>query len=156
MNLFLLRSTASRLQISIISNYSYHKYLNPFIFPCSKETLREKSLYLEFSGSYFLAFRLNTEIHSRIQTEFVKIRTRKSPNTGIFYVVRITDHIFVTIIIKIIILSWNIKVQITVFTINCLRSVCDAGFRKKLQIKIPRVFKFSRWFKTKFSESLLK
>ena len=146
MNLFLLQSTASRLQLFIISNYSYHKYLNPFIFLCSKETLREKSLYLEFSG-----FRRFTLVFSpnawKYGPEKVRIRyfLRIENHCHYHYEDHYSQYRY-----------WNIKVQITIFTINCVRLVCDAGFRKKLQIKIPRVFKFSRWFKTKFSESLLK
>ena len=43
-----------------------------------------------FSGPYFPAFGLNTEIYSvslRIQFECGKIRTRKTPNTDTFYAV---------------------------------------------------------------------
>ena len=43
-----------------------------------------------FSGLYFLAFKLNTEIYLanlRIQSECGKIRSRKTPNKNTFYVV---------------------------------------------------------------------
>ena len=43
-----------------------------------------------FSGPYFPAFRLNTERYSgslRIQSKCRKIRTRKTPNTNLFYAV---------------------------------------------------------------------
>ena len=43
-----------------------------------------------FSGPYFPAFGLNTEIYRvtlRIQSECAKIRTRKSPNTVTFHAV---------------------------------------------------------------------
>ena len=42
---------------------------------------------LSFSGPYFSAFRVNTEIISVNQSECGKIRTRKTPNTDTFYVV---------------------------------------------------------------------
>ena len=69
-----LRSSTSRLQISINSNSNFHNYLD--LFPCN--------IYL-----------------------------------------RIISLIFVTIIVKIIIHSQNIKVKITIFTINVLRSIFD-------------------------------
>ena len=43
-----------------------------------------------FSGSYFLAFGLNTErngVSLRIQPECAKVRVRKTPNTDSFYAV---------------------------------------------------------------------
>ena len=51
-------------------------------FHCEKSVL-----ILSFSGLYFPAFGLNTEIYSvnlRIQSECRKIRTRKTPNTDTF------------------------------------------------------------------------
>ena len=53
--------------------------------------LREKCPYSEISGPYFFAFGLNTErygeISLRIRSECGRTRTRKIPNTGIFYAV---------------------------------------------------------------------
>ena len=49
-----------------------------------------------FSGPHFLALKLNTEIYSvclRIQSEFGKMRTRNTPNTGIFYAVMTKNKI---------------------------------------------------------------
>ena len=46
-------------------------------------------LIRSFSGPYFPAFRLNTERYSvslPIQSEYEKIRTRKTPNTDAFHV----------------------------------------------------------------------
>ena len=43
-----------------------------------------------FPGPYFSAFGLNTEIYGvnlRIQSEYGKIRTRKTPNADTFYAV---------------------------------------------------------------------
>ena len=75
-----------------------------FIFDCSPFSsamfgrvrntplaLRKKSLYSEFFGPYFPALGLNTErygVFLRIQSEYGKIRTRKTPNTDSFYTVR--------------------------------------------------------------------
>ena len=47
-----------------------------------------------FSGPYFLVFGLNTEryrVSLRIQSECVKIRTRKTPNTGTYYAVMVSN-----------------------------------------------------------------
>ena len=52
--------------------------------------MREKCPYSEFSGPYFPAFGLNTEIYGvslRIQSECKKIWPRKTPNTDTFYAV---------------------------------------------------------------------
>ena len=48
------------------------------------------------SGPYFPAFGLNTQrygVSLRIQSECGKIRTRITPNTGIFHTVRVTEMI---------------------------------------------------------------
>ena len=50
--------------------------------------LRENCSYLEFSGPHFPAFGLNMERYSvslRIQSEFGKIRTSKTPNMDTFH-----------------------------------------------------------------------
>ena len=55
-----------------------------------KALLREKYPYSEFSDPYFPAFVLNSEryrVSFRIQSEFRKIRTRKTPNTDTFHIV---------------------------------------------------------------------
>ena len=49
--------------------------------------MREKCPFSDFSDPYFPAFGLNTERYSvslRIQSEFGKIHTRKTPNTDAF------------------------------------------------------------------------
>ena len=70
---------------------SVRLYINTSLSP----TLREKCPYIwSFSGSYFPAFRLNTEIYSvnpRIQSECWKIPTRKSPNMDTSYTVQQSD-----------------------------------------------------------------
>ena len=53
-----------------------------------------------FSAPYFLAFGLNTEVYVanlRIQSECGKIRTRKTPNKAIFYVVAVFVFFLYTI-----------------------------------------------------------
>ena len=63
--------------------------LSPFLL---FRSLREKYPYWEFSWSVYRAFGLNTERHFvplRIQFEYGKIRTRKTPNTDTFYAARI-------------------------------------------------------------------
>ena len=56
-------------------------------------SLRKKCPYLECSGPYFPAFRLNAErygVFFRIQSECREIQTRINPNTGTFYEMYIT------------------------------------------------------------------
>ena len=53
-------------------------------------TLLKKCPYLELSGPYFSAFRLNNErycVSLRIQSECGKILTRITPNTNTFHAV---------------------------------------------------------------------
>ena len=54
----------------------------------SHDTLREKCPYSQFFYSVFSRIRTEYEIYSanlRIQSEYWKIRTRKTPNTDTFY-----------------------------------------------------------------------
>ena len=56
----------------------------------SEQQLRKKVHIRSFSGPYFPAFRLNTERYSvsfRIQFEYGKMQTRKTPNMDNFYAV---------------------------------------------------------------------
>ena len=53
-----------------------------------------------FSGLHFPAFRLNTDIYSvslRIQSEYAKIRTRKTPNANNFHVTYVTIFILIRV-----------------------------------------------------------
>ena len=53
-----------------------------------------------FSGPYFPAFRLSTDIYSvslRIQSECAKIRTRKTPNANNFHVAYVTIFILLRV-----------------------------------------------------------
>ena len=55
---------------------------------CNRVALHEKCRVRNFSGPYFLAFELNTERYSvslRTQSEYGKIRTKKTPNTDTFH-----------------------------------------------------------------------
>ena len=81
-------------------------------FSFEKLTLRKTSLVLmairpclnnvrmqSFSGPYFPAFGLNSGIYSvnrHIHSEGVKIWTRKTPNTDIFYTVTVERFMFST------------------------------------------------------------
>ena len=54
----------------------------------AKNALDEMCPYSDFSGPYFLAFRLNTgryRVSLRIQSKCGKIRTRKTPNADTFH-----------------------------------------------------------------------
>ena len=72
-------------------SYNNNKKNTKQIFPFAKPIHCVKSVRIRsFSGLYFPLFGLNTEIYStslRIQTEFRKIPTRKSPNTDTFHAV---------------------------------------------------------------------
>ena len=60
----------------------------------TSETLRKNCPYSEFSGPHLPPFGLHMEIYRvniRIQSEYWKIRTRKIPNTNIFYAVKVKD-----------------------------------------------------------------
>ena len=64
-----------------------HRYPHKLL---QKKKLCGKSPYSEFSGQYFPAFGLNTEMYKvnlRIQSKCGKIRPRKTPNTDTSYVV---------------------------------------------------------------------
>ena len=57
-----------------------------------------KSIHIRrFSGPYFFAFGLNTEIyivHLGIQSKYGKIQARKTPNTDTFHVVILKENLF--------------------------------------------------------------
>ena len=58
-------------------------------------SLRQNCPYLEFFWSDFLSFGLNTkryEVYLRIQSEYGKIRTRKTPNTDTLYAVAYIEN----------------------------------------------------------------
>ena len=60
-------------------------------------SLRKSVLVWSYSGPFFPAFRLNAKRYSvslNIESEYGKIRTRITPNTGTFYVVHFSSHLF--------------------------------------------------------------
>ena len=67
-------------ELSFRNNNKMYEHICCF----QQKSLRKKSPYSELSGSYFLAFGLNTEKYS---SECGKIRTRITPNTETFYAV---------------------------------------------------------------------
>ena len=93
--------------------------------------------FWSFSGPYFLAFGLNTEIifflsgkknteiysvNLHIQSEYEKIRTRKTPNTDIFYEVKFFD-IFMKMSL-ILMVNHALSLQTTEFSYHKLAYVC--------------------------------
>ena len=64
--------------------------LGQLIKKVMSKRLPQKCPYSEFFWAAFLTFEFNTERYSvslRLQFEWGKIRTRKTPNTDIFYAV---------------------------------------------------------------------
>ena len=67
---------------------SFYVKCSQYLFRLDIKTAQENVRIRSFSGPYFPAFGLNTEIYRvnlYIQSECGKIRTRKTPNIDTFY-----------------------------------------------------------------------
>ena len=83
---------------------NFYKQRKRFIILVLNDSLRKKCPNTYFSGPYFPAFGLNTEIckvNLRIQSKYGKIRTRKTPYFDTFYAVNflLVQTIFVKSVI---------------------------------------------------------